>query len=242
MLVKTRGIVLHSVPYNDKYSIVHIYTEAFGRMSYLVARNRGKKSRVPKALFIPLSVVDMEVEHLNTREIQRIREINVGFPVNDIATHPVKRCIALFLSETLYRTVRSKEADSLIFNYLYDSIRWLEIADKGIANFHLVFLIHLVRYLGVFPDTDSYRPDSFFDLMNGSFTVAPPEHKHYLDRDESTVFSRLLRMNYENMELYTFNHHERRNIIGRILEYYRLHLPDFPEIKSLAVMHSVFEG
>ena len=38
-----------------------MYTEAFGRASYLVARSRGKKSSVSKALFMPLSVVEMEV-------------------------------------------------------------------------------------------------------------------------------------------------------------------------------------
>ena len=57
MLCKTRGIVLHSIPYNDKYSIIYMYTEAFGRASYLVARSRGKKSSVSIALFMPLSVV-----------------------------------------------------------------------------------------------------------------------------------------------------------------------------------------
>ena len=59
MLCKTRGIVLHSIPYNDKYSIIYMYTEAFGRASYLVARSRGKKSSVSKALFMPLSVVEI---------------------------------------------------------------------------------------------------------------------------------------------------------------------------------------
>lgn len=34
MLCKTRGIVLHAIPYNDKYSIIYMYTEAFGRTSY----------------------------------------------------------------------------------------------------------------------------------------------------------------------------------------------------------------
>lgn len=51
MLCKTRGIVLHAIPYNDKYSIIYMYTEAFGRTSYLVARSRGKKSPVSRALF-----------------------------------------------------------------------------------------------------------------------------------------------------------------------------------------------
>ena len=48
MLYKTRGIVLHSIPYSDKYSIIYMYTEAFGRVSYLVTRTRGKKSNISR--------------------------------------------------------------------------------------------------------------------------------------------------------------------------------------------------
>jgi DNA repair protein RecO (recombination protein O) len=47
-------------------------------------------------------------------------------------------------------------------------------------------------------------------------------------------------MTYENMALFRFSGNERQAIIYRILEYYRLHLADFPEIKSLEVLHAVF--
>ena len=42
MLCKTRGIVLHTLPYSDTYTIIYMYTEMFGRVSYLVTRSRGK--------------------------------------------------------------------------------------------------------------------------------------------------------------------------------------------------------
>ena len=59
MLCKTRGIVLHAIPYNDKYSIIYMYTEAFGRTSYLVARSRGKKSPVSRgAVYAPFGFRD----------------------------------------------------------------------------------------------------------------------------------------------------------------------------------------
>ncbi|MDR1408043.1 MAG: DNA repair protein RecO [Tannerella sp.] len=241
MLSKTRGIVLHSIHYNDKYDIVHIYTESFGRASYLIARQRGRKSRLSHALFMPLSIIEMEVEHQRTREMQRIREARICMPLNKIPAHPVKNCIALFLSEVLFRTVRAHESDAQLFDYLHNSVQWLEETDEGVANFHLVFLIQFVRYLGVYPNISSYRPGGYFDMLNGVFTTIPPEHGHYLDREESVVFSRLLRMNYANMALYGFSREERQRIIGRILEYYRIHIPDFPEIRSLAVMQSLFE-
>jgi DNA repair protein RecO (recombination protein O) len=240
MLSKTRGIVLHTIRYNDTYNIVHLYTEAFGRTACRVAHRRGGKTKTPPALFMPLSVIDLEMDYQPAKEIQRLYEARVCYPLHDIGRHPVKNGIVLFLSEILYRVARAKEADPHLFHYLFNAIHWLETAEQGVANFHLVFLMHLVRYLGVYPNTESYRPDCFFDLLNGAFTAHPPEHSHYLSRDESIVFARLLRMNYGNMALYAFSHTERQNIIRRMLEYYRLHLSDFPEIKSLAVMQQLF--
>lgn len=241
MLVKTRGIVLHAIPYNDKYAIVHIYTEAFGRAAYLVARNRGKRSTVSKALFMPLSVIEMEAEHLNKRDLHRIKETKLCYPQSELLCNPVKNVLALFLSEVLFRVVKETEPDERLFDYLYQSIHLLEYADKGIANFHLVFLLGLLRYMGIFPNVESHKENSYFDLLNGEFVNQIPTHRHYLDRQESLIFARLLRISFENMSLYSFSRQDRVLIINRIFEYYRLHLPEFPEIKSLSVMQSLFD-
>ena len=242
MYCTTRGIIIHSTLYNDNYSIVHVYTELYGRASYLVGRQRKQKARVSNAHFMPLTIVEMEVAHLKTREIQRIKEVRIDCPVVNIPSHPVKNAIALFLAEILYRIVQNTESDPKLFEYLCNSIRYLEILEQGIANFHLVFLMHLARYLGIFPNAESHTSEEvYLDLLNGVFTTHIPTHPHYLSREESVVFSRLLRMNYENMVLYAFSRKERTMVVQHILDYYRLHSIDFPEIKSLSVMQSLFD-
>lgn len=241
MLSKTCGIVLHTLPYNDKYTIVHMYTEAFGRVSYLVSCSRGKKSTVSKSLFMPLSVLEMEVDHQNRRELQRIKETKLCFSTIALSVHPVKNVLGLFISEVLYRVLKETQADPRLFAYLSRSIQLLEDTEAGIANFHLVFLLGLTQYLGVFPHVETYRNGYYFDLQNAVFSAYPPLHSHYLDSKESAVFASLLRISYENMSLYTFSRRERVEIINRILMYYRLHLPEFPEIKSLGILQSLFD-
>ncbi|WP_099464443.1 MULTISPECIES: DNA repair protein RecO [Parabacteroides] len=241
MLSKTRGIVLHSIPYNDKYSIIYMYTEAFGRASYLVARNRGKKSTVSKALFMPLSVLEMEVEHLNKRDLHRIKETKICYPLTALFCNPVKNVLALFLSEVLFRVVKDTEPDARLFGFLYESIQMLEYSEEGVANFHLVFLLRLLYYLGIYPNADSHNQGYYFDMLNGVFIDSIPMHRHYLNREESLIFARLLKISFENMSLFTFSRKDRVRIIERILEYYRLHLPEFPEIKSFSVLQSLFD-
>jgi DNA repair protein RecO (recombination protein O) len=241
MLSKTRGIVLHSIPYSDTGFIVHFYTEAFGRMSCSVARSKGKKNPLPKALFMPLSAIEMEMERRPGHELHRLREAKLCYPLSQLFADPVKNALALFLAEMLFRVLRETEPDARLFDFLYRSIYFLEHVGEGVANFHLVFLLHLLGYLGFFPNIEAYREGAYFDMLNGVFTGSPPLHKHFLDRDESLVFARLFRISYENMSLYAFSRRERVEILHKIIAYYRLHLPEVAEIKSLSILQTLFD-
>ncbi len=241
MLSKTRGIVLRTMPYNDKSSIIYMYTENFGRRSYLVRWSQRKGGLFSKALFMPFSVLDLEVIHWPKRELHQIKECRIDFPTNRIATDPVRSALAQFLAEVLFRGVQDTEPDQRLFDYLLHSIHLLETSDEGIPNFHLVFLLGLPHYLGIFPNLESYQEDSYFDLREGVFTSIEPSHPFYLNRQESAFFHKLLRISYENMVLYAFSRKERVRILQHIMSYYRLHLPNFSEIKSLEVLQAFFD-
>jgi DNA repair protein RecO (recombination protein O) len=241
MQSKTRGVVLHAIPYSDAFSIVHIYTETFGRLSCLAARSKSKNKRLPGALFMPLSVIEAEMERRHGQDLYRLQEARLCFPHAQLSSDPVKSALALFLAEVLYRTLRETEPDPRLFDFLYHSVHLLEHTAEGIANFHLVFLLRLLACLGVSPNIDTYREGSCFDMQNGVFTPSVPLHKHYLDSAESLIFARLFRIRYENMSLYTFSRRDRVEILRKIITYYRLHLPEFSEIKSLAVLQTLFD-
>ena len=153
MLCKTRGIVLHTIPYNDKYSIIYMYTERLAGPRIWLVVAEGRKARLSKALFIPLSVLEMEVEHLNKRDLHRIKETRICFPLNDVCCDPVKNVLALFLSEVLFRVVKGTEPDPRLFDYLYESIHLLDVCGlKVFANFHYGFLVRSSPPSRYFPE------------------------------------------------------------------------------------------
>lgn len=240
MLHKTRAIVLYRVNYSDRYAIVHVLTELFGPVSYLTARTKGKSTRVPRSLFHPLSVMDIEVEHRDVREIQRLREARPCFPLTSIRSNPVKSSLCIFLAEWLGKVASDRQADRRLFDFVLRSIRVLEVMEKNYANFHIVFMVGVSRFLGFYPDSGSYRRGRYFDMLNGVFTDYRPPTAPFLNPDESRIFFNLLRMNYENMALFALSRHERKIVIDRILDYYRIHLNRLPEIRSLDVLHDLF--
>lgn len=241
MLQKTVGIVLHTIRYSDTSDIVDMYTELYGRVSYLVKLPRTKKATVKSVLFQPLSLLELETDYRPAANLQRIREAKFYYPFRSLPFDPSKSAIGLFIAEFLYRALREESENRPLFAYLLHSIQWLDASRQGFANFHLVFLIRLSKFLGLYPNVEEYHPGDYFDLQNACFVSRFPLHRFYINKEESARLLRLMRMNYETMHLFRMSRAERNRCLSVICEYYRLHLPEFPELKSVEILEQLFD-
>jgi len=240
MQIKTIGIVLHSLKHTDSSTIITVYTQQFGRASYIVHGINKKKSVVRAALLQPLSMVEMDVFHTPGRDLQRIKDIRVEHQFYGIPYNPIKSSLALFIAEMLFRTLRQTEPDESLFLFLENSIQQLDHCEEGVANFHLVFLLKLSRYMGFEPNRDNENA-RYFDLMNGVFQQGKPLHMHFLLPELSYSFHEVLQADYSTMHNLTFSRNTRVKLLESIIEYYRLHIPEFHGLHSLAVLQSLFD-
>lgn len=148
----------------------------------------------------------------------------------------------MFLAEFLFRALKEEDPNVPLFAYLQHSILWLdECGERSFANFHLVFLMRLSRFLGLYPNVDDYLPGCYFDMLNACFTPLLPAGGTFLKPEEASRIRLLLRMNYDTMHLFQMNRMERNRCLMVINDYYRLHLPDFPILKSLDVLKELFD-
>lgn len=242
MLEKTRGIVLRTMKYKDSSLIVDIYTEVRGRASFWVNVSRSRKSAVKSVLFQPLALVELEADFRPNTSIYKVRESKLFYPFTSLPYDPYKSSIALFLAEFLYRAIREEDENRPLFAYLQHSIEWLDTARQPFANFHLVFLMRLSRFLGLYPNLDDYQEGDYFDLQSACFTSTPPQsHSQYLSPREALHLKNLMRMRFETMHLFRMNRVERNRCLTILNDYYRLHLPDFPMLKSIEVLQELFD-
>lgn len=173
------------------------------------------------------------------RDLQRLKDAERQFPLYEINSDMTKISLIFFLSEFLTKVLRESDHNDLIFDYLKNSVETLEAAGKGLANFHLAFMVGLTRYLGVYPNVNFVGRNSYFDLLNGEFVMRMPLHAHYLSREQSAFLAHLHRMHYGNMHLFRLSRQQRNVIVEYLLEYYRLHIYDFPPLKSLEVLREL---
>lgn len=242
MLVKTKAVVLRRLKYGDDKMVVDMLTRECGRMPFICRMAKTQRGQLKRQMFAPLSIVDIEIDQKLSVQMQHLRNISIATPLNRIAMSPEKTSVALFTAEFLtYATAGEQQRCHDIFDYVESSIKWLDSAEHHYANFHLVLMMRLSRFIGFFPNTEKERKNSFFDLRNSCFCDIRPSHNDFLTPEEAAHISTLLRMDFSNMHLFRLSRAERNRCCDIIIDYYRLHVAGFGEMRSTAVMREVFE-
>ena len=170
-------------------------------------------------LLTPLSLLEVALDYQDSARLQRLVDVRVDEPYQSLPYHPMKQTIALFLSEFLYYSLREEQTNPELYDYLESSLLWLDNRSERFANFPLTFLIRLSRFLGFWPDTE--------------------EAQKVLRQGEDTLVPLMLRMDFPTMHLFTFTREQRQRLMQVLNDYYRLHVPHFPELKSMAILREV---
>lgn len=240
MFYKTEGLFLYGLKYGDSGKIVTLYTEGFGRSSFILQGIHGKKSSGKANLLQPLFQLDIEVDHRNGRELQRAREIRIKHPYRSIPFDIIKSSQAMFIAEILFRVLKEEEARPELYKFLSNSFQIFDLMEEGAANFHLAFLIQLTRYLGFSPENNFSDLQLFFDMVAGNFSDTKPQHPYYLDSAESRIFSEIMNRSYEDIGQLSLDSARRKLFLLKIVDYYSLHLGIRLQLKSLDVLQELF--
>lgn len=238
--MKTPALVLSTVNYGDRQLIVDLLTRQAGRQSFIVRLSQSPHGRVHRRLFQPLTLLDADFTLRPNRTLQRFSEVRMSRPWTSLTANPYKMPLVFFVAEFLRHATRDEQDVATLFDYVVDSVEWLDMASEGYANFHLVFMIRLSMFLGFFPNFESYEPGACFDLRSGCFSTTVPPHPDYIQADEAEAMVGLMRLSFTTMRLFRMSREQRNRCVDVILDFYRLHIPAFPELKTLGVVRELF--
>lgn len=239
MFIKSEGIVLRTVKYGDNSLLVDVYTSYNGCLPFMVRLPKSKKN-VNRLLFQPLTQIKFDADIRPNSKIHYFKEVKVDVVYHDIPNNIYKVTLVMFLAEFLSFVLRREGKNERLYEFLKFSLEWLDNCSGSFANFHLTFLLKLSLFIGFFPNVDNYHRGDTFDLLNGVYSTALPSPGRIIPADEARFVHSLLSMNFDTMHHFRFSHVQRVRILEVILDYYRLHVPNFPEMKSLEVLREVF--
>lgn len=206
----------------------------------MVNMPKSSKGKLKRQFFQSLMLLNIEFDFRPKMSLQKLKNVSIAFPYSDIPFSPVKISLAIFLAEFLSYATKLEQVNLPLFGFLWQSFIWLDDAYGEIANFHVLFLCRLSYFLGLGPNLDVHSTSMWFDLEEGCFVSYPPTHTHFLSQEDSYRLLQLFRLRYKTMHLYSMSRQERNHCVEVIVDYYRLHVPGFPELKSLPILKELF--
>lgn len=236
---KTRCIVLRTVKYGDNKIIIDFLSREEGRLSAVWKVTTSPKAKIRRQFFQPLTILEIDAERSPRQPMAQLKDARLVHLYNTLPFDGTKLSIAFFLAEFLNYSTRDLHGDASLYDFVEQSLLWLDIAERGISNFHIMFTLRLSLFLGFHPDIESYREGYCFDLREGRFTNSIGFHHDFLSPEESSRMLTLMRMTTSNIHLFRMSHTERNRAIDIILHFYRLHIPAFGEMKTLSVLREL---
>lgn len=247
MYLNDTGIVLQTVRYDDLSSVAHLFTRSSGHAAFMVSRPRSRTSQLAGivALMTPLNILSFQWDRRSNVHLSHMKDVRARYVWQGFPTNPVKSAVALLLGEFLVCTLREEGVNEPLFDYVDASLQWYNAAEDGYANFHLVFLLKITRFLGIAPDVSAWTPGSSFELDTSTFIDHPfvrtDRQPCILTPADTMLFMQLLQADYASMSCIPLSRHDRARLLSAIERYYILHVPGFPPLKSPAILSSLFD-
>jgi len=239
-VLQSESIVLSRMAYKETSYIVNLYTRDAGRVDGIVSGVRKKNARISAGLLQPGTLVEMQCSFKEAGKLQRIGQLKPHLIYKHMLSDVRKSAVALFVGELLKNILKTSQNDEDLYFWIKQFFIYLDLTKDSVANFPIYFLAELTVYLGIQPSTDPEGEYTYFDLLSGVQTEVMPDHLYYIQGKTCKGFSSFIELDVTEASEIELTGKVRRDVLQSWLDYYRLHLDSFKELKSLDVLQSIF--
>lgn len=223
--------------YGDSSVVAHIFTEQLGMQAYMIHGAKKPRARLKINMLQSLQLLDMVVQHKPNGNLHRIAEFRLSPAFLSIPYDISKTSVVLFINEMLYKVLKNHGPDERLFQFVHNTIIWLDSVERMPTDFHLYFLIRLTKFLGFQPG--ARKPgDLFFDLKDGVYLRFDPLHPLVLGEPFVSHLDQLANISLDELASVRVSREQRRHLLEKMVEFYRLHV-SIGEIKSHAILEEV---
>lgn len=240
MLVKTRGIVFRTHKYGESSLIVEMYTEQKGLRKYIISGVRSAKARTKASLLQVMTLLEIVAYERDDRDLNRLKEIQPAYVYQSIPFDVRKGAVGLFMVEVARKAIREREENQPLFRFLFERFAGLDAATKGVANYHLAFLLELSSYLGFSPSGAYSAATPIFDLEEGEFVASTPAHANFLLEEKAIAFYEMLHHPAHRAHELRLERELRQQLLNELIRYFQLHLEGMGEINAHLILREVF--
>ena len=237
MLVNRTGIICKTVKYGESSLILDIFSADVGMRSYICGGVRKKNSNKAAMLRV-MNLVDIVCYDKSSTKptLSRIKEAKFSKIYSRIPFDVVRGTVGMFLIEVSRKAIVQTDEADRIYDFVSARFNELDSEQVVLRDFHIRYLIDLTKVIGFELRNNWSGTTSRFSLPDGQFIADSQHHRDTLSIDLSELLSQYLAGRQP-----TSTKEQRRQLITRLVDYYRFHVDGFTEVKSLEVLYNLYD-
>jgi len=236
---KDEIIVLHSVKFGDSSIIVSALTGDRGREG-LMLRGIGKsRQRSLLAHLHPLSILEVEINPSRKGTLSYLTDFRPKHQLHSLRSNIIKSNIALFICETVNKTVTESQKDTRLYEFLRDSILLLDSLEESYSNYHLIFIVRLASLIGFHPEDNYSSINNLFDIEKAMFVPRGYKSDNSMQEEESEILHLILSNSTEDSLKIKLSGERRFSFIVGFIKYLEHHLDYRLNLKSHIVLNEI---
>lgn len=220
MKQSTIGVLIDKKNYSESSLILSFYTQDYGLSSFIF---KGAKKK-QMAIF-QMGIYEINYFKRPESSLGIIQTLNPAVVLNDVFANPQKLIVCFFLADVLKATLKEEQADKQIFEFIKNQILHLEVKND-LLGFPICFLTEHIQNLGFSPSINVSNANGF-DLKMGKFTE---EQTEFNASSIQLLFSAFQGLSFDSDKKTT------QDALLILLDYCKLHLPNFNVDRSLQVI------
>tara|TARA_B100001564_G_scaffold171934_1_gene144625 strand:+ start:6452 stop:7159 length:708 start_codon:yes stop_codon:yes gene_type:complete len=228
----SKAIALKYIKYGESSIISKMLTLKKGLQSFIVKGVRQKKSKQKLVCFEPLKLCEISVNnHKDSSTLQYLKKIDLLESINYNYINPNVNLLSIFIAEVILKTTKENFADKYLFEFIWETKKYLLTKNLINDDFIFVFLIKLSSYLGFQPSKENIS-NPYFDLEKARFVKI--KNINTLNSSLSNVFRCLIKN-----EPVTLGAEKKSEVLSCLIKYYNIHSHDLNSLMSQKIIKSV---
>ncbi len=237
-MLNTEGIIFRQTRFKESSLILDIFTREQGLQSFIINGVFTKKDQRLASVLQLMNIVQLVVYFNEHKNLHRIKEVNPSVLYKQIPFDIRRSAVGTFMLEVCRKSIKGFQVNEELFDFLKSRFISLDEIEQLNPYYPLFFLVDLSYHLGFNPLDNFSNTDNCFDLLNGTFCPQNLHNIHLVSPEESEQLAKLFRK--LPPEEYLKSIEQRRKIMQHLLSFYKLHVDQFKELKSLDIFKEIF--
>jgi DNA repair protein RecO (recombination protein O) len=156
LLLSSKGLVLKVFPYSNTSVICNIFTDDYGKLTFIVKGIRKPKKPLLSVLQ-PFNLIELQYYYKKDRGIQLIKEADIVISFERLRNNFSTIIIGSTILNIINKVFEKEYSNEIIFRLIYKILNKLSHIDAHNKIYFIFFIFHLNKQLGFMPTVNEVK-------------------------------------------------------------------------------------